>query len=65
MHVLNSKHFTGMKKKECVEALVSFNVTSLFTNIPIDEAVDVKFTEEEEVEDLLESTPLPARRRGL
>ena len=57
-HVLNSKHFVGMKKNVSVEeekALVSFDVTSLFTNVPIDEAVDVihrKLTEEEE-EDLV------------
>ena len=49
---------------EAEEALVSFDVTSLFTNVPIDEAVDVihrKLTEEEE-EDLVEWTPLPAER---
>ena len=43
-HVLNSKQFTGMVNEECVEAeeaLVSFDVTSLFTNVPIDEAVDI------------------------
>ena len=49
---------------EAEEALFSFDVTSLFTNVPIDEAVDVihrKLTEEEE-EDLVERTPLPAER---
>ena len=38
---------------EAEEALVSFDVTSLFTNVPIDEAVDVihrKLTEEDLVE---------------
>ena len=66
-HVLNSKHFVGMMKDVHVkaeEALVSFDVTSLFTNVPINEAVDVihrKLTEEEE-EDLVERTPLPAER---
>ena len=43
-HVLNSKHFVGMMKDvrvEAEEALVSFDVTSLFTDVPIDEAVDV------------------------
>ena len=63
-HVLNSKHFVGMMKDvhvEAEEALVSFDVISLFTNVPIDEAVDVihrKLTEE----DLVEWTPLPAER---
>ena len=47
---------------EVEEVLVSFDITSLFTNVPIDEAVDVthrKLAEEEE-EDLVERTPLPA-----
>ncbi len=67
-HVLNSKHFAGLVKEERVEVeetLVSFDVTSLFTNVPIDEAVDVihrKLAEEEEGEDLVERTPLPAER---
>ena len=46
---------------EAEEVLVSFDVTSLFTNVPIDEAVDVihrKLTEE----DLVERTPLPEER---
>ena len=65
-HVLNSKHLVGTMKEvlvEAEEALVSFDITSLFTNVPIDEAVDVihrKLTEEEE--DLVEWTPLPAER---
>ena len=50
---------------EAEEALVSFDITSsLFTNVPIDEAVDVihrKLTKEEE-EGLVERTPLPAER---
>ena len=48
---------------EAEEVLVSFDVTSLFTNVPIDEAVDIihrKLTEEEE--GLVEQTPLPAER---
>ena len=67
MHVLNSKHFVGMMKDarmEAEEALVSFDVTLLFTNVPIDEAVDVihrKLTKEEE--DLVEQTPLPVEDR--
>ena len=42
-HVLKLKHFAGMMQEERVKekVLVSFDVTSLFTNIPIDEAVDV------------------------
>ena len=46
------------------EVLVSFDVTSLFTNIPINEAMDVihrKLAAEEE-EDLVERTPLSAER---
>ena len=67
-HVLNSKHFAGMVKEEHVKAeetLVSFDVISLFTNVPMDEAVDVihrKLAEEEEEENLVERTPLPAER---
>ena len=56
-HVLNSKHFVGMMKDvrvEVEEALVSFDVTSLFTHR--------KLTEEKEEEDLVERTPLPAER---
>ena len=56
---MNSKHFVNIKEAE--EALVSYDVTSLFTNVPI-EAVDIhrKLTEEEE--DLVERTPLPVER---
>ena len=46
------------------EVLVSFDVTSLFTNVPIDEAVDVihgKLAAEEE-DDLVMRTTLPAER---
>ena len=45
------------------EVLVSFDVISLFTNIPIDEAVDVihrKLAAEED--DLVVRTPLPVER---
>ena len=45
---------------EAEEALVSFDVIPLFTNVPIDEVVDVihrKLTE-----DLVKRTPLPAER---
>ena len=47
------------------EVLVSFDVTSLFTNVPIDEAADVihrKPTEEEE--DLVEQTPAISSRES-
>ena len=49
-----------MIKDVCVEAeeaLVSFDVTSLFTNVPIDEVVDVihrKLTEEEDLVELMD-----------
>ena len=42
-HVKNSKHFVEMMKDVCLaedEMLVSFDVVSLFTNVPIEEAVD-------------------------
>ena len=43
-HMKNSKHFVelmvGLRVEED-EMLVSFNVTSLFTNVPINEAVQV------------------------
>ena len=45
------------------EVLVSFDVTSLFTNVPIGEAVDVihrKLAAEED--NLVVRTPLPAER---
>ena len=61
---MNSKHFVGMMKDvrvEAEEALVSFDVTSLFTKVPINEAVDVIHRKLME-EDLVEQTPLPAER---
>ena len=66
-HVLNSKYFPGMMQEERVEeeeeVLVSFDVTLLFTNVPIDKTVDVihrKLAAEED--DLVVRTPLPAER---
>ena len=47
---------------EAEEALVSFDVNSLFTNVPIDEAVHVIHRKLMEEEDLVERTPLPAER---
>ena len=43
-HVKNSRHFTEMMRNvhmESDEILVSFDVSSLFTNVPTDEAVSV------------------------
>jgi hypothetical protein len=61
-HILNSKHIVGMMKDVHVEAkktLISFDVTSLFTNASTDEAVDVIHRKLIEEEDLVERTPLP------
>ena len=60
-HILNSNHFAGTMKEERVvadEILVRFDVTSLFTNIPTDEAVDVIHRRLLEDEELEERTPL-------
>ena len=44
------------------EALVSFDVTSLFSNVPTDKAVKVKHRKLVEEEDLVERTPLSPER---
>ena len=48
------------------EVLDSFDVTSLFTNVPVDEAVDVihRKLAAEEGDNLVVRTPLPYQRRG-
>ena len=64
-HVLNSKLFRGVMKEECAEAdeaLVSFDITSLFTNVPTEEAVEVIHRKLAEEEDLVERTPLSPER---
>ena len=46
-HVLNSRHFAETMREirlERIEILVSFGVSSLFTNVPIAKAVDVIFS---------------------
>ena len=43
-HVKNAKHFTEMISEETVdrdEVMVSFDVQFLFTNVPVDQALDV------------------------
>ena len=47
---------------EMDEALVSFDVTSLFTNVSKDEAVEVIHKKLVEEEDLVERTPLSPER---
>ena len=47
---------------EADEALVSFDVTSLFTNVPTEEAVEVIHRKLAEEEDLVERTPLSPER---
>ena len=47
---------------EADETLVSFDVTSLFTNVPTDEAVGVIHRKLMEEEDLVKRTPLSPQR---
>ena len=44
------------------ESLISFDVTSLFTNVPIGEAVDIIRDRLRDDEDLVERTPLSPDR---
>ena len=46
---------------EMDEALVSFDVTSLFTNVPTDEAVEVMHRKLMEEEDLVKKDPTITR----
>ena len=64
-HVLNSKHFAETMGDVTIgsdESLVSFDVTSLFTNVPIGEAVEIIRDRLREDEDLVERTPLSPDR---
>ena len=64
-HVLNSKHFAETMGDITIgsdESLVSFDVTSLFTNVPIGEAVEIIRDRLREDEDLVERTPLSPDR---
>ena len=69
LHVLNSKHFAETMRHVTTvsdESLVSFDVTSLFINVPIGEAVEIIGGKLREGEDLFERTPLlPDRVAGL
>ena len=60
-HVLNSKHFAETMRDITVggdELLVSFDVFSLFTNVPIGEAVQVIQAKLREDDSLAERTAL-------
>ena len=62
-YVRNSRHFVEIMKDVCIDAdemLVSFDVSSLFTNVPIDEAVRVirgRLQEDETLEDRTTLSP--------
>ena len=63
----NSKHFAETMRDVTLgedELLVSFNVSSLFTNVPIGEAVQVIQAKLREDDSLAERTPLSSRVTG-
>ena len=62
---MNSKHFAETMRDITVgddELLVSFDVSSLFTNVPIGEAVQVIQAKLREDDSLAERTPLSPDR---
>ena len=62
-HVKNSAHFVEVMRSITIqddEVLASFDITLLFTNVPVDEAVRVIKTKLQDDETLKDRTPLSA-----